>query len=122
MSDEKSKASSSSIQDAQPKARAKAKGKIMMADEMLTHRKPVQERSGKEYEQDALDMFNEKAQADYQAAVENAKARGVNPNFVAKPKTYGSADVFSSKLVKDEVNGNRVGIVLNDSKKFYYQL
>lgn len=104
------------------KATAKPKGKIMLPDELLIHRKPVQEHSGEEYEADAVTMFNEKNQEAYQRDVENAKARGVNANLIPKPKTYGAADVFASRLIKDEVNGDRVGIVLTDSKKFYYQL
>lgn len=101
---------------------AKPKGKIMLPDEMLIHRKPAQERTGSEYEADAVAIFNEKNQEEYKSEVEKAKARGINVNLIPRPRTYGPADVFSSKLIKDEVNGDRVGIVLTDSKKFYYQL
>lgn len=101
---------------------AKPRGKVVLPDEMLIHRKPAQERTGAEYEQDALEMFNEKAQGEYAAAMEEAKRRGMNPNLVPKPKIYGLANIFSSKLIKDDVRGTRIGIVLDDAKKFYYQL
>jgi hypothetical protein len=82
----------------------------------------VQERTGSEYEADAVAVFNEMNLARYNAEVEAAKGRGVNPNLIGKPRSYSAADVFASKLIKDEVNGDRIGIVLTDSKKFYYQL
>src|SRR5574342_120656 len=102
--------------------KAKSKGSILLADEMLIHRKPVQERSGAAWESVALEMFNEKTQADYVTIVEDAKRRGINPNMMPKPKLYTPENIFASKLIKDEVAGDRVGIVLTDSKKFYYKL
>lgn len=97
-------------------------GKLLLPDELLLNRKPVQERGGKAYEAAAMEVYNKRLSDDYTAALKHAEGRGIPASKVPKPKTYTVDDVFASVIVKDEVNGNRVGIVTQDGKKFYLQL
>lgn len=100
----------------------KAPGKLLLPDEILLNRKPMQERSGKAHEAAAIEVYNERLSGDYAAALKDAERRGIPANKVPKPKTYTVNDVFASVVVIDPVNGDRVGIVTTDGKKFYLQL
>ena len=102
-------------------AKKPAKGSIILPDEKLIHRKPEHERSGLEFEAEAIESFNEKLAGEYNARLVEAKRRGINPNNIPKPKTYTVNDVLASKLKPNEKEGFQVGIVLVDAKKFYYK-